>query len=191
MGTWVWRRSTDAVEWDARMEYLFDVSAGEFPGTISAWTDLIHPEDRGRAVATFEEALATKSPFDVVHRLAPPREGRWIESWGRVFVDDATGEITGARGVAVDVTERKLVEEELARTHERLTLLARSGILLASSLELEQTLKNLGHVVVPVLADVCEVVLVENENLRRFVIGVQLLAQKGSANFTFRAPCSP
>jgi PAS domain-containing protein len=173
MGTWVWRGATGEVEWDARMESLFDVRPGEFGGTVDAWAELLHPDDRDAVLAEFEVATASRATFDVVHRVAPPRApGRWIEAWGRVFVDDATGEVTGARGVAVDVTGRKTVEQELARAHEWLALLARSGILLSSSLELEQTLKNLGRVVVPRLADACEVVLVDKDQLRRFVIAV-------------------
>jgi PAS domain S-box-containing protein len=173
MGTWVWRRATDVVEWDPRMEVLFGVDPGQFPGTFDGWADLLHPDDRESTLAAFADAMERRAQFNVVHRVTSPRaNGRWIEAWGRVFVDDETGEITGARGVCVDVTERKAVEEELARTHERLALLARSGILLASSLELEQTLKNLGRVVVPTLAEACEVVLVEGDDLRRFVIAV-------------------
>ena len=173
MGTWVWRRSTDEVEWDVRMASLFDMAPEEFGGTVDHWADLLHPDDRDRVRTEFDAATTAASTFNVVHRVAPPRApGRWIESWGRVFVDDATGEVTGARGVAVDVSDRKVVEAELERTHERLALLARSGILLASSLELEQTLKNLGRVVVPSLADGCEVVLLEKDQLRRYVIAV-------------------
>jgi PAS domain S-box-containing protein len=179
MGTWVWRRSTDALEWDARMESLFGLEPGEFAGTVAHWQELLHPDDRDRVRLELDVATSAGANFSVVHRVAPTRAAvRWVESWGRAFVDETTGEVAGARGVAVDVTERKVVEAELERTHERLALLARSGILLASSLELEQTLKNLGRVVVPVLADACEVVLVdasvpgEPPRLRRFVIAV-------------------
>jgi hypothetical protein len=102
-----------------------------------------------------------RSSFNVVHRVAPPRApGRWIESWGRVFVDDVSGEVTGcARRRPSTSRTASRSRRSSSRTHERSALLARSGILLSSSLELEQTLKNLGHVVVPALADACEVVL--------------------------------
>src|SRR5687767_4282667 len=102
MRTWGWRRPSGEVEWDARMATLFGVGLDEFAGTVEAWTTLVHPDDRERMATTFEDAMESRTVFNVVHRVASTTAAvRWLESWGRVFVDDASGEITGARGVAV------------------------------------------------------------------------------------------
>ncbi len=72
---------------------------------------------------------------------------------------DEKGELIAAVTVIEDVTAVKTAET-------RMRLLAESGRILASSLDYQQTLRNVANVAVPVLADWCAVDLVD-ANLRR------------------------
>ena len=76
---------------------------------------------------------------------------------------EAEGRFTGAITVIEDVTAVKQAEV-------RTRVLAESGAILASSLDYQQTLRNVANVAVPSLADWCAVDLVNAENRRERVV---------------------
>jgi PAS domain S-box-containing protein len=93
------------------------------------------------------------------------------------LVRDASGEPAYFIAVVEDISERKkteaerdllLVREQLARAEavaarRRLTLLAAAGPVLAASLDYEQTLEDITHLLVPELADWCLLDIVEDD----------------------------
>jgi PAS domain S-box-containing protein len=83
---------------------------------------------------------------------------RWRQLKAAPVTDD-NGELIAAVTVIEDVTAVKTAET-------RMRLLAESGRILASSLDYQQTLRNVANLAVPVLADWCTVDLVD-ANLRR------------------------
>ncbi len=99
--------------------------------------------------------------------------------WANVVITalhDATGRLVGFAKVTRDLTERKRAEEELVRlareqaaraeaeaNQRRTALLAEASRLLAASLDDESMLVAVSRVVVPALADVCLVQLLEGE----------------------------
>lgn len=77
----------------------------------------IHPEDRERVVDAVENEIE-RGEFDETYRIErPDGELRWIH--GRAFpVEDENGEIDAVVGIAVDVTERKRIEDQLRRERD-------------------------------------------------------------------------
>ncbi|MGH2740521.1 MAG: SpoIIE family protein phosphatase [Actinomycetota bacterium] len=71
---------------------------------------------------------------------------------------DATGSITGAVSVSVDITERK-------RGEERLAFLSEASRKLTASLEFEEALKQIADLTVPRFADYCGLVLSSDDQL--------------------------
>jgi PAS domain S-box-containing protein len=75
--------------------------------TLKRWADLIHPEDRERALANLERVRAGER---ILHqfRIVRPSDGeiRWIEDTSFPLVDD-TGRVQRVAGIAKDVTEQK------------------------------------------------------------------------------------
>ncbi len=71
--------------------------------------------------------------------------------------------LSGAIGVATDVTERRRRDEERA-------FLAEASQLLGSSLDYDTTLATLASLTVPRLADWCSISLVEDERVRRVAL---------------------
>src|SRR6195952_377027 len=73
--------------------------------------DYIHPEDQPRVRAAIQEAIRTKSIFELEHRVirADGSLG-WTLSRAVPLLDE-DGEITDWFGMATDVTERKLAQE--------------------------------------------------------------------------------
>ena len=79
-----------------------------------AWADAIHPDDRDRARDRFM-GLADDEAYDEEYRVVrPDGSARWVRDRGFPIRDDA-GEVYRVVGIAQDITERKIAEEELTR----------------------------------------------------------------------------
>lgn len=159
MGTWLWDVASGRLEWDEPMERVFGLEPGTFGGTFEHYLALLHPEDRDGVVAVIEGSLAAKGDHYVEHRVLLPRGGiRWVSGQGRGLLDDV-GDVRGMVGVGTDITARK-------RAELRLGFLARAGILLGSSLDVEATLEQLSQLAIEDLADWCSIDLVEPSGVR-------------------------
>jgi PAS domain S-box-containing protein len=90
---------------------------------------------------------------------------------------------TGQRGVgvvAMEITERRAAEEELAATARRDALLARASRLLSSALSVQETAENIAQTVVPELADWCFVELLQPDGgIRRVAMTHRDPAKEG------------
>ena len=83
------------------------------------WLNIMHPDDRERALAEDERTDRTGEPFKAEYRQFAS-DGRmvWIRDEA-TLVRDAQGSPLYWQGVQYDVTEEKLVEEEIRRSEER------------------------------------------------------------------------
>jgi PAS domain S-box-containing protein len=80
----------------------------------------IHPDDQPYSQAVIQEAIRTKTTFDLEHRVRQVDGALgWTHSRA-VPILGANGEITEWFGVASDVTARKQAEEAVRRSEERL-----------------------------------------------------------------------
>ncbi len=111
----------------------------------------------------YRRVLATGEP--VVHEestdeaIAGPGDARhWLSSYYPVRGDD--GETRGIGGVIMEITGQR-------RADARLRLLAEAGELFSSSLEREEILERIAHVVVPRIADACNIYLANGDTLDR------------------------
>src|SRR5438093_8544647 len=121
----------DAIVWeaDARTMLHTFVSEGateilgysmrEWLAEPSFWADHLHPDDRERAVAEFVRAATHGDRFDMEYRfLAKDETTVWLRDIGHV-VKDVTGEPTLVRGLMVEVTAQKLMQEERHEAEQR------------------------------------------------------------------------
>ena len=111
----------------------------------------------------YRRVLATGEP--VVHEestdeeISGPGDARhWLSSYYPVRGDD--GETSGVGGVIMEITGQR-------RADARLRLLAEAGELFSSSLEQEEILRRIAHVVVPRIADACNIYLAQGDTLDR------------------------
>ncbi|MBI4260207.1 MAG: SpoIIE family protein phosphatase, partial [Actinobacteria bacterium] len=177
MGTWRWDLATGGVAWDETLEALFGLDAGTFGGTYEDYLELLHPDDRAWVVEAIDRSVSTRSGHHFEHRaVRRGGEVRWLEAWGWVTLGPE-GAVTGMTGVAVDVTERRLAEEERSkllaleqaaregaeRAQRRLAFLAEASAVLGSSLDYRSTLRRVAELAVPTLADWCAVDMVDPE----------------------------
>jgi len=83
------------------------------------WLRAIHPEDRDRWLATWEQAVKRGVPFSCEYRiLRPGGETAWALGQSRAEVTPS-GEVIGYVGTVTDITRRKLSEEALQQSEGR------------------------------------------------------------------------
>ena len=92
---------------------IFGVQPVDLPQWHGRWLDLIHPEDRQRATAASEAALAGGPRYDVEYRVVRP-DGtvRMVHSQGDVIRDES-GRAVRQFGVLQDITELRYAERRL------------------------------------------------------------------------------
>jgi PAS domain S-box-containing protein len=118
MGTWDWDLASNRVQWSENLERIHGLPPGTFDGSFASYEREIHPEDRGRVLASARRALEEGVAHDVEYRIvAPDGTVRWVEGKGRV--EYADGRPVSMSGVCMDVTRRKHAElERLDAAHE-------------------------------------------------------------------------
>jgi len=115
---------TDA---DGRAEFFnrqWTLYTGE-PYRPTSATDVaqsfVHPDDRLRTMAAFEDARRTGQVFQVEHRIrSAAGEYRWFLVRAEPYRDPRTGQILRWFGVSIDIHDRKLAEERLRESERRL-----------------------------------------------------------------------
>lgn len=121
--------------------------------------------DTDRIESTLRRVLATGAPV-IDQRIAgltpadPGREHVWSVSHYRL--DDSTGRILGLAVFVVDVSERHRAAEAVAAARERLAVLADAGVRIGTTLDLQQTARELVDVAVPRLADLAAVDILDS-----------------------------
>jgi PAS domain S-box-containing protein len=115
MGVWEWNIRTGAVHWSDNLESLYGLAPASFAGTFEAFQALVHPEDRTLVGEAIARAVELRAGYDVEFRIARPDGGvEWIAGKGQVLCD-ARGHAERMIGVATNISERKLLDEELRR----------------------------------------------------------------------------
>jgi PAS domain S-box-containing protein len=89
------------------------------------WLGAVHPEDVARVRAGYLHAYDTRLPFELEFRLRR-HDGvyRWILNRGHPHFD-GNGRFIGFTGTCVDITERRMMVEELQRSEDRFRMVLR------------------------------------------------------------------
>ncbi|MES2734456.1 MAG: PAS domain S-box protein [Bacteroidota bacterium] len=86
----------------------------------SGWLDSLHPDDIGIALSDTDQAFKKRRSFEITYRLRRhDGEYRWILDHGVPYYD-ANNVFQGYISSAIDITEHRLVEEEIQRQHAQL-----------------------------------------------------------------------
>jgi PAS domain S-box-containing protein len=117
-GVWDWDIEANEVYFSPRWKSMLGYAEHEIANEFAAWEQLVHPDDRERALAALQAHLAGQTEaYRLEHRLRH-RDGvyRWILARGKALCHD-DGTPYRLVGSHTDITERKLTEEAL-RTSE-------------------------------------------------------------------------
>ena len=114
----------DAIVWEAdvatfqftfvsrRAEAILGYPVDRWLREPDFWISLIHPDDRDNATASYRDATTAGRDYDFEYRTVAA-DGRVVWVHDKVFVaSGGDGNPQHRRGLMVDITERKLAEEE-------------------------------------------------------------------------------
>ena len=120
MGVWDWDRRTNLRKWSKEYFLVMGLLPFSVEPSYQVWANCVYPEDLPQAEAAVEAAIAGKKEYRFEYRVVwPDGTIRWVVERGEPIFDE-DGQCVRVMGVLVDVTERKLAEEEIHRLKERL-----------------------------------------------------------------------
>jgi PAS domain S-box-containing protein len=126
-GSWHLDVRRNQLLWSDETHRIFGVPEGT-PMTYETFLSSVHPEDR--EYVDREWAAAQRGePYDIEHRIIVGDEVKWVRERAELEFD-SQGQLTGGFGTVHDITERKMVENEL-RVKDFAVASAISGVAIA------------------------------------------------------------
>ena len=117
--------------WFGDLQAIFGMSSDTFIGRIEDFYHRVLPEDRERVAKAVHDAKRDRKPYAADFRVVRlDGSVRWLSADGK-FYYAPNGEPERMLGMAIDITERKRVEEALRESEERLRLAAQAGKMFA------------------------------------------------------------
>jgi PAS domain S-box-containing protein len=134
-GAWGYHRDRDHLWCSPEYLSMLGRDAGQVdlsgvPNLKETWVDLLHPDDRDRAVEHFTKYLDDGSPgiYENYFRMQHA-DGHWVWIWSRGWtLRDLSGALTDETiGTHIDITKSKLADEDLNVNIERLHMAQEIG----------------------------------------------------------------
>ena len=119
IGSWVTDLGEpERIGWSRETHRIFGVPGGQFDGTAEAFFSYVHPHDRDAVRAASLAAKRDGLPYDIEHRIVRG-DGtvRWVREQADV-VRGGDGRATRMVGTVQDITERRLLEEQLRQSQK-------------------------------------------------------------------------
>jgi two-component system, cell cycle sensor histidine kinase and response regulator CckA len=122
LGMWDWQAQTRTFTYDGHWAAIVGHDSDTIPATLSGWDQLIHPIDRPRVIAVRDAHLRGDTPSYEAEFRMRHADGHWVWvlSRGKVTERDADGRPLRACGTHLDISDRKLADEERVRLETQL-----------------------------------------------------------------------
>ncbi len=121
IGTWDWDLETGEVIFNRQWAEMLGYSREELDFHFSTWEELVHPVDLERALSVLDRYIAgeTGSYAPEIRMRTKSGDWKWVQTIGKVISQDASGEVTRAAGIHLDIDERKRSEKALRKAKRR------------------------------------------------------------------------
>jgi PAS domain S-box-containing protein len=117
-GFWDHNLQTDKIIRSHKWAEMLGYDPEKIGPDISDWLKLVHPDDIPIVKKTKPAHEAGEIPcFRVEHRMKTKSgDWKWILNWGKVVERDENGQAIRATGIHLDITDKKRMEDELAKS---------------------------------------------------------------------------
>jgi diguanylate cyclase (GGDEF)-like protein/PAS domain S-box-containing protein len=115
MGSWELDLVNQQLHWSDEVFRLFEINPDSFTPSYEAFLQLVYPDDRQRVNDAYTASLASRTPYQIEHRLQMP-DGRIkivVEQGKSQYADN--GSALRSVGTIQDITHLKEYEKQLAR----------------------------------------------------------------------------
>jgi PAS domain S-box-containing protein len=124
---WDWDIKSGRDRWFGDLETVFGIQSDSYSGHVDDFRRRIHPEDRELVWQAVADARQNRKPYVAEFRVVRTDGAvRWITARGK-FYYSPNGDSERMLGMAVDITDRKLADEALRGSEQRLRLAVQAG----------------------------------------------------------------
>ncbi len=125
IGMWELNLVTREATWSDEVFEIIGEKVRSIPVTFDGFLERIVPEDRDRFEAAFASALLSGEPYEIEHRIRRPDGTERIVHESAVIEQDESKRPVRAMGTVMDVTERKMLEQDLRLRTDALVMAQR------------------------------------------------------------------
>jgi PAS domain S-box-containing protein len=106
------------LQWSDETYRIFGFEVKSVAVTTELFFQLVHPDDREKITTAVSTALRGGKSYEIEYRIRPASgDERVVRERGEV-VHDASGKPVRIRGIVMDITERKRLEEQLRQSQK-------------------------------------------------------------------------
>lgn len=136
IGSWELDLLTGELKWSDEIFRIFEIDQNKFAASYEAFLEGIHPDDRDMVNNAYNNSVATRTPYDIVHRLQmKDGEIKYVREHCESFYSH-DGTAIRSVGTVQDVTQLQLAEERLREAYDDL-----EGKVVARTTELERAME--------------------------------------------------
>jgi PAS domain S-box-containing protein len=118
MGVWHWEIKENRRYFDGRTCQLQGIDSAMFTGTADEFFRVVHPEDREKIKAALARTIEQGTLYESTYRVVWPEGNvRYVAARGKLIRDDK-GQPERINGILWDVTDQRLLEQELIKTQK-------------------------------------------------------------------------
>lgn len=127
MGSWEMDWMSGAMVWSEEVYCILEIDPALFSASYDAFMKAIYPDDREVVSNAYSESLKSRTSCGIEHRLlfADGRIKCVRECWSTYY--DENGKPVRSLGTIQDITERKLLERQLAKREQEFRTLAENS----------------------------------------------------------------
>jgi PAS domain S-box-containing protein len=115
IGSWDWDIENNQIAWSDETYHIFGLTPAQIKPSRDVFMSYVHTDDKGFVTAAIDDSINNGKFLNIDHRITlSDNKVKFIHTQAEI-VQDKSGKTTHMVGTFQDITDRKLVEEELKR----------------------------------------------------------------------------